>query len=94
MLEDMGCEVVTARSGTDALHKLSTDSRIEILITDINMPGMDGYAVVDAAMQRRPRLKVIMLSGREQDGHGLPLIRKPFLAQSLRRTMAQHPGTC
>ena len=43
MLEDLGCEVVTARGGNDALRKLTRDARIEVLITDINMPGMDGY---------------------------------------------------
>ena len=43
MLEDLGCEVVNAASGNDALEKLSGDRRIEILITDINMPGMGGY---------------------------------------------------
>jgi PleD family two-component response regulator len=41
-LEDIGCEVVTAPGGKDALKKLSTNERIEILITNINMPGMDG----------------------------------------------------
>ena len=38
MLEDLGCEVVTARGGNDALRRLSMDGRIEVLITDINMP--------------------------------------------------------
>ena len=42
MLENPGCEVITAARGNDALEKLSGDSRIEILITDINMPDMDG----------------------------------------------------
>ena len=41
MLEDPGCEVVTARWNR-ALRKLSTDGRTEVLITDINTPGMDG----------------------------------------------------
>jgi hypothetical protein len=45
-------------------------------------------------MLMRERLKVIVLSGQEGDGHGFPLIRKPFLSQDLRRTMAQHTGLC
>jgi hypothetical protein len=36
----------------------------------------------------RGQLRVIMLSGREADGGGFPLVRKPFLAQDLKRTMA------
>jgi CheY-like chemotaxis protein len=36
MLQDLGCEVVTATGASEALDKLSTDRRIEVLITDIN----------------------------------------------------------
>ena len=93
MLEDLGCEVVTASDAADALEKLSTNPRIEILTTDINMPGMDGYALAQTATQMRD-LKVIMLSGREHDGRGFPLVRKPFLQDDLKRTMARHTGLC
>jgi two-component system, cell cycle response regulator CpdR len=94
MLEDIGCEVVTAADAADALKKLSTNPRIEILITDINMPSMDGYALARAATQMRNHLNVIVLSGREGDGRGFPLIRKPFLQDDLKRTMARHTGLC
>jgi CheY-like chemotaxis protein len=40
MLEDLGCEVICAHNGTDALAVLARDQRIEILITEINMPGI------------------------------------------------------
>jgi two-component system cell cycle response regulator CpdR len=94
MLEDFGCEVVTAGGGQEALKKLSADRKIEILITDINMPGMDGCELAAAAVQMRKQLKVIVLSGRHKDGCGFPLIRKPFLAEDLRRTMKQNTGLC
>ena len=86
--------MITAANGNDALYKLSMDGRIEILITDINMPGMDGYELAEKAKRVREGLKVIALSGREQDASGLPLIRKPFLAQDLKAVMAQHTGLC
>jgi CheY-like chemotaxis protein len=73
---------------------LSSDRRIEILITDINMPDMNGYALADAATLMHEGLKVIVLSGRESDGRGFPLVRKPFLEEDLRRTMARHTGLC
>ena len=94
MLEDLGCEVVTAHGGNDALRKLSTDSRIEILITDINMPGMDGHELAEKAARMREGLKVIVLSGRPHNGRGFPLIQKPFSESDLKRTMAQHAGLC
>jgi two-component system cell cycle response regulator CpdR len=94
MLEDLGCEVVTAANALQALAALSADPRVEILITDINMPGMDGYELVEKAKRLREELGVILLSGREQDGSEFPLIRKPFLESDLERTMAQHTGLC
>lgn len=94
MLQDLGCEVVTAGGGQEALQKLATDRRIEILITDINMPGMDGCELAAAAVRMRKKLRVIVLSGRDQDGCGFPLVRKPFLAEDLKRTMKQNTGLC
>src|SRR5580704_10982854 len=88
MVEDLGCEVVTAAGGRHAIDTL------EILITDVNMPDMDGFAVAQAATRMRKELKVIILSGRENDGRGFPLVRKPFLLGDLRRTMEQHTGLC
>lgn len=94
MLKDLGCEVVTANGANEALEKLSTDSRIEILITDINMPGMDGCELAAAAVRMRKWLKVIVLSGREREGCSFPLIRKPFLQRDLRETMKSATGLC
>lgn len=94
MLDNLGCEVVVAASGEEALYKISSNRRIEILITDINMPGMDGYALAEKAIQIHKDIKVIVLSGREHDGRGFPLIRKPFLEQDLKRTMQQYTGLC
>jgi two-component system, cell cycle response regulator CpdR len=94
MLQDLGCEVVTAPGAKEALDKLSTDRRIEVLITDINMPGMDGHELARAAVRMRKRLKVILLSGRKTEGCGFPLIRKPFLEQDLVETMRRTTGLC
>jgi CheY-like chemotaxis protein len=94
MLIELGCEVVTAGGADEALEKLSTDTRIEILITDINMPGMDGCELAAAAVRMRKQLKVIVLSGRQREGCDYPLIRKPFLQRDLRETMKSTTGLC
>lgn len=52
------------------------------------------YALAHSAVRMRERLKVILMSGQESDGHGFPVIRKPFLPDDLRRTMARHTGLC
>jgi CheY-like chemotaxis protein len=79
-------------SSKEALEKLSDDPRIEVLLTDINMPGMDGCELAETAVQMRRRLKVIVLSGREMDVCGYPFIRKPFSQNDLERTMSQNTG--
>jgi CheY-like chemotaxis protein len=73
---------------------LSMHRRIEVLITVINMPGMDGFELAERAKGMREGLKVILLSGRENNGSGFPFIPKPFLTQDLKRTMARHTGLC
>jgi CheY-like chemotaxis protein len=47
------------------------DLHIEVLITDVNMPGISGYQLVDGATEMRPELKVILVSGAASDPHGV-----------------------
>ncbi|PIT04105.1 membrane protein [Bradyrhizobium nitroreducens] len=94
MLEDLGWEVVSAHNGQDALERLGQNREISVLITDINMPGMDGHELAELAKRVRPELKMLQLSGREPRRGGLPMIRKPFsfeeLAEILERTTGIH----
>jgi two-component system cell cycle response regulator CpdR len=94
MLEDLGCEVETAFHGNEALGKLANDPQIELLITDVNMPGLSGYEVAERARGMRHGLKVILLSGAETDPRGLPLIRKPFRRSDLTQVMEATTGIC
>ncbi len=55
-------EVVTAADGTAALARLS-EERFDAVLTDIRMPGADGFAVLRAAKARAPGTEVIMLTG-------------------------------
>lgn len=89
MLQDLGHEVITASNADDALHKLTTEQRIEVLITDVAMPDMDGIALARAATKMRDDLKVIIISAHVDASHGFPMIRKPFQLEDIRQTMAK-----
>ncbi|MDT4740605.1 response regulator [Bradyrhizobium sp. WYCCWR 12699] len=94
MLEELGCEVISAPSGADALDRLRQNQKISILITDINMPGMDGHELAELARRRKPELKILQLSGREPRRGGLPMIRKPFSFEELADVMQRTTGIC
>jgi two-component system, cell cycle response regulator CpdR len=63
MLEEIGCKVIRANRGAEAFL-LQHHDRISVLITDINMPSMDGHELAERATRLRPALKVLQLSGR------------------------------
>ncbi|HSV14799.1 MAG TPA: response regulator [Tepidisphaeraceae bacterium] len=94
MLEDMGCHVICASSGSEALELLQRDDSISILITDIDMPSMDGHELAERATRLHPALKVLQVSGRERRRGGFPTIRKPFSEDDLVRVMQQTTGAC
>jgi len=94
MLEDLGCEVVFANSGVEALDVLAHSRKISILITDINMPVMDGHELAERAKRLRPNLKILQLSGRERRRDAFPMISKPFSEDELARVMRETTGRC
>ncbi len=61
VLTDAGYEVLTARTGRDALLMLSTD--IHLLISDLWMPQMDGLALLDEAHQTVPAMPAVIITG-------------------------------
>lgn len=70
LLEEQGLTVVTAEDGATALDKLRTDDRIELVLLDIMMPGMDGYEVA-RRIRADPRLQdlpVIALTAKAMPG--------------------------
>jgi len=52
------------------------------------MPGLSGTELAMRARDFRPELRVLLLSGYESDGHGFPLLRKPFSQSDLREVWA------
>ncbi|MEW5797090.1 MAG: response regulator [Candidatus Zixiibacteriota bacterium] len=67
-LKSQGYQVVSASDGMDALEKmsgLSTDP--DLIITDLNMPNLDGYGLIEAVRQSRRQMPIIILSSEEDE---------------------------
>ena len=67
MLEDAGFAVFQAGDGEEALALLKTNPGIEVLVSDIKMPRMDGYALAEAGLALRPELKILLMTGYAQE---------------------------
>ena len=88
VLEDAGYEVVEAANADQALAQLDARPDVSVMFTDINMPGMDGFALAKEVHRRRPDVHLILTSGRVgPDRAELPAIRafvaKPYTAEGL-----------
>jgi PAS domain S-box-containing protein len=97
-LEALGCEVRALDNGHDALDVLAGDQRIDLLMTDINMPGgLNGRQLADHARLLDPGLRILFTSGHTDD----PVLRavrhdpragfiaKPYRRADLARKLAE-----
>ena len=84
-LRNKGYQVLEAPSGESALEKLTGDGRrVDLLITDVVMPEMDGPTLMRHVRQIRPDIKVILISGYTEDrfrGHLDGAVQVHFLAK-------------
>lgn len=62
-LAKRGATVSTAFSGQEALQKLEEQSRLDVVVLDVKMPGMDGIDTLKAIKAAHPLVEVIMLTG-------------------------------
>ena len=86
LLERMGCKVLDAHSGPYALALLRAHPEIEVLFSDVRMPGMSGPELVEAARRLRPDLSVVLTSGyvdKEQVPEDIPFVPKPWRMEHL-----------
>ncbi|GGA00319.1 hypothetical protein GCM10008018_53350 [Paenibacillus marchantiophytorum] len=74
-LEDMEFEIVKAHSGKEALEKMEA-GKVDILLTDIRMPGMSGMELADITRKRWPRCRIIFLTGYDDFSYAQTAIRK------------------
>ncbi len=90
VLEEAGYRVLEAYDASGAVTMLESNARLNVLITDIALPGgMDGHRLAALARQKRDKLRIVMISGHgelakeEQAGREIHFLQKPFLMDEL-----------
>jgi PAS domain S-box-containing protein len=96
VLRDLGYLVLDAPDGPAALQVLQGGERIDLLVSDVGLPGMNGRQLAEIAREHRPGLKVLFVTGYARNaevrgdflGEGMDMLAKPFsiddLAQRVR----------
>ena len=91
-LEEIGFNVLEAHDGPTGLNILQSDATIDLLVTDVGLPGgMNGRQLADAARTTRPALKVLFITGYAENaiiGNGqlapdMQVLTKPFVVETL-----------
>ena len=67
MLASKGVTVAQAADGVEALQLVKNDPAATLLLSDIVMPNMDGYELVEAALRLRPELKILLMTAYAAD---------------------------
>ncbi|HYZ24648.1 MAG TPA: PAS domain S-box protein [Rhodopila sp.] len=92
VLEELGYATIEAEDGASGLQVLRSGTRLDLLITDVGLPGgLNGRQLADAARETRPGLKVLFITGYAENaalsrGHlepGMHVMTKPFAMEAL-----------
>jgi CheY-like chemotaxis protein len=92
ILEDLGYSAIEAADSTAGLTVLRSDARIDLLISDVGLPGgLNGRQMADAAREGRPDLKVLFITGYAENAAisngqlepGMHIVTKPFAMDHL-----------
>jgi signal transduction histidine kinase len=87
ILIENGYQIIEAENGISALHHIQSSARIDLLVSDVGLPGgMNGRQLADAAREHRPSLKVLFVTGYAEQAMvrselkeiDMEIISKPF----------------
>jgi len=89
-LRELGCHVLEAHDGPSGLRVLHSREHVDLLVTDVGLPGLNGRQLADAARERRPNLPVLLITGYAgaaltdwQLASGMEVVSKPFKLNTL-----------
>ena len=86
VLQDLGYRTIEASDGPAGLKALESKERIDLLVTDVGLPGLNGRQLADHARTKRPDLKVLFITGYAESVTttsgfllpGMEMMAKPF----------------
>ncbi|HVP85501.1 MAG TPA: CHASE3 domain-containing protein [Rhizomicrobium sp.] len=88
MLEELGIAGIEAGDGPSALALIESDPEIDLVLTDLGLPGMSGQQLVAEVRKLRPRLKIVVATGYSNESRpsfdGVSVLIKPFDLGQLR----------
>jgi CheY-like chemotaxis protein/anti-sigma regulatory factor (Ser/Thr protein kinase) len=95
VLANMGCEVVEAVDGVEGLRLIDQRGHLDLLVTDVGLPGLSGRQLADAARAATPDLRVLFITGYAGTAlddarltDGMEILRKPFALDELAARVA------
>ena len=97
VLTDLGYGALEAVDGPSGLRLLESDARIDLLVTDVGLPGLNGRQLAQAARKHRPDLRVLFITGYAHNAivrnrlldPGMEMITKPFAIETLASRIRQ-----
>jgi CheY-like chemotaxis protein len=101
VLRDLGYATLEAEDATTALPILGSTAAIDLLISDVGLPGLNGRQLADYARTKRPGLKVLFVTGYAEDAAlrsgflaaGTAIISKPFAIAALAVKVGEMMGS-
>jgi CheY-like chemotaxis protein len=90
LLQKEGYEVLSAADGKEALELAREyNGTIDLLLSDVKMPRMDGVSLAENMIKERPGIRVLLMSGQtsseiREKNIRLPFMRKPFVSKVFR----------
>ena len=97
VLEELGYATVEAEDADHALPIIRSDRRIDLLVSDVGLPGMNGRQLAEEARSHRPNLPVLFVTGYAENaairagflGTNMAMITKPFSIENLSAKIAE-----
>lgn len=95
LLRSLGWDVVPVSTGGEAIRLIQLGTRVDILLTDLDLPDVDGVAVARAVSAALPGARVVFMSGTQPrlplEPLSAPFLQKPFSKAELARALARQP---